>query len=137
MSDPKIIWNEANLKHMTQSWDGPTGKYIATRAERVAAFARATAGVRSGALKSSIGTFYGHRGNELEARVGANVQAGDGRRGYSYWHHEGTLPHVIKAKKAKSLHFFMAGEEMFRKSVHHPGFRGNPYLTNHLKEVFD
>lgn len=132
-----IEWNEANLRYMTQSWDGPTGKYIATRAERLAMIARADVGVRSGALKSAIGVHRGHNGNELQARVGANVHAGDGRRGYSFWHHEGTLPHTIRAKNAKALHFFMGGQEMYRASVHHPGFKGNPYLTQHLKEVID
>ena len=132
-----IEWNEANLRYMTQSWQGPTGKYISTRAERLAMFARADAGLRSGALKASINTHRGHYGSELEARVGANVRTGRGDRGYAYWHHEGTLPHTIKAKHARALHFFMGGQEMYRASVHHPGFKGNPYLTQHLKEVID
>jgi len=40
---------------------------------------------------------------------------------YAYGLEVGNPPHVIRAKKAKSLHFFAGGEELFRHEVDHPG----------------
>lgn len=132
-----IEWNDANYDYMFHNWDGPTGRYIRTRAERLEAIARTAVGYRTGQLKARIGSRYTHRGKALEARVGANVHLPDSRatRGYGYWHHEGTLPHVITARKAKALRFVVAGVPVYRHSVHHPGTKPNPYLTKYLKET--
>lgn len=49
--------------------------------------------------------------------------------------HEGSKPHVIRAKNAKALHFFWHGREVFRASVHHPGTKARPYLRNALNDA--
>ena len=133
--DVEIVWNQANFDHFFHSWSGPVGRYIAPRAERLAALGRGSAGVRTGALKAAIGVSYGHRGKALEAKVGANPTLG--KRGYGYWHHEGTSPHKISARHASALRYSMAGKTVYRASVHHPGTRANRYLTDHMKEVLD
>lgn len=40
----------------------------------------------------------------------------------------GSKPHVIKARNAKALAFKIGGLMIFRKSVNHPGFKGESYL---------
>ncbi|QCG77091.1 tail assembly chaperone [Mycobacterium phage Bananafish] len=44
--------------------------------------------------------------------------------------HEGTRPHVIRAKHAQALHFWWRGREVFVRQVNHPGTRARPYLRN-------
>lgn len=44
--------------------------------------------------------------------------------------HEGSRPHIIRARNAQALHFFWHGREVFVKSVHHPGSRARPFLRN-------
>ncbi|QGF20273.1 hypothetical protein SEA_SIXAMA_94 [Gordonia phage Sixama] len=134
----EIVWNEANFDYMFHSWSGPTGRYIKSRVLVVEQLSRAVVGVQTGALKASIGSRFGHRGKALEAKIGANVHLGDSlrNRGYAYYHHEGTLPHLIKANKAKALHFMAAGMPVYAHSVHHPGTIANPYLTLPMNEVF-
>lgn len=45
---------------------------------------------------------------------------------YYYW--SGTKAHPIVARFAKALHFFVNGQELFRKRVNHPGTRPHPYV---------
>lgn len=49
-------------------------------------------------------------------------------------HHEGTKPHTIVPRHAKVLAFWSnkSGGMVFTKIVHHPGTRGNHYLTENL-----
>lgn len=51
---------------------------------------------------------------------------------YSYWVHEGTAPHIIKAKNAKVLANVRTGQ-FFGKTVHHPGTKPNPFFTRAIK----
>jgi len=42
---------------------------------------------------------------------------------------DGSVPHEIVAKNAEALRFNVGGRTIFRKSVHHPGTKANPYMT--------
>jgi hypothetical protein len=44
--------------------------------------------------------------------------------------HEGSRPHVIRARRAKALHFVWHGREVFFRKVNHPGTRARPFLRN-------
>ncbi|QEM41563.1 hypothetical protein SEA_FORZA_96 [Gordonia phage Forza] len=133
-----FVWNEANFDYMFHSWNGPTGHYLKGRIRLLEQLARMQIGIRTGAAKASIETHYGHRGKALEARVGPNARMADTmrNRGYAYWHHEGTLPHLITANKAKALRYYAAGAPVFAHTVHHPGTKPNHYLTQPMNEVF-
>jgi hypothetical protein len=50
-------------------------------------------------------------------------------------HHDGTLPHTIRATRAPALRFYWAkaGRVVSFKSVHHPGTPPRPYLKNALR----
>lgn len=44
--------------------------------------------------------------------------------------HWGTRPHVIRPKNKRVLRWVNGGEFIFAKVVHHPGYKGDPYLVN-------
>ena len=100
--------------------------------------AQITVGVDSGALLRSIDTMLTrHPSGDLMARVGANPR--ERITGYALIHHEGSKPHVIRARNAKYLRFpnRRTGQGwVFAKEVFHPGTAPNPYLTRFLREVF-
>ncbi len=45
----------------------------------------------------------------------------------------GTKPHVIEARRASVLHFFIGGKEIFTRRVNHPGFAPIPFLRPALE----
>jgi hypothetical protein len=55
-----------------------------------------------------------------------------GARSYVMPHHDGTPPHIIRARRAKTLRFEWRGEVVFRRQVRHPGTRGTKFLTRAL-----
>lgn len=64
------------------------------------------------------------------------------RTAYSLFVHEGTLPHVIKAKNGGVLRFFWeAGPKgpgvYFFRSIQHPGTQPNHFLTDNLHVFVD
>lgn len=126
-------WHEQNYRHAFQSWDGMTGRYLRRRMSWLEHMAYNTAGLMTGALRRSIGSFFTFHGRNLEGRVGANP-AGS-RVGYGVYHHEGTPPHIIRPKQAKALRFKIGNRIVYAQVVHHPGTRPNPYLTRHLREA--
>jgi hypothetical protein len=86
--------------------------------------------VRSGKLaRSTVGEILGKLDDqELEIRQAARSPEGVF---YGYIVREGRGP--VYAKKAKALHFFIGGEEFFRKSVGPAA--PNPYHTRTLQEL--
>lgn len=44
--------------------------------------------------------------------------------------HEGSRPHIIRARNGGFLHFKMGGRDVFVRSVNHPGARARPFLRN-------
>lgn len=54
---------------------------------------------------------------------------------YGWFVREGTLPHEIRPRIAKALHFFMGDEEIFATRVNHPGTKANPYHKRVLERM--
>jgi hypothetical protein len=108
-----------------KSRNGMVGRDLSKRATRVQLAAKAQTGVRTGMLKRDI-TKNWVNGNDLVIAVGSD-------RYYAKWHHDGTRPHVIRAKNAKALRFVnKRGNVVFARSVNHPGTKPNRYLTDNL-----
>lgn len=128
-----FVFNEPNYYYVFHSWEGPVGREIAARALTLEAKAISSAGLKTGALKGSISSFFTYHGTELEARVGANPTGGT--VGYALYHHEGTVPHIIRAKPGSNLRYVSRGRVRFSPSVKHPGTKPNPYLTRWLREA--
>jgi hypothetical protein len=43
--------------------------------------------------------------------------------------HDGSGPHIIRARKKRALRFESGGKVIFARSVRHPGTRGRPWLV--------
>lgn len=96
---------------------------------RIANQARVAVPVLTGHLGRSIGElpqtyrpFHVDGGVEDTAHYAAAV-------------HEGSRPHVIRARNAAYLRFEWHGRVVFRKSVNHPGTRARPFLRNSATRV--
>lgn len=54
---------------------------------------------------------------------------------YAIFVHWGTRPHTIEPKDKKALWFTnRGGMFQFAKKIHHPGYAGDPFLTNAIKD---
>jgi hypothetical protein len=60
-----------------------------------------------------------------------------GSRSYVMPHHDGSPPHIIRARRAKALRFTWKGEVVFFRQVRHPGTRGTKFLTRALPFAAD
>ncbi len=51
---------------------------------------------------------------------------------------KGTRPHKIEAKRKKALRFYFKSldEFVYRKSVYHPGYKGDDFLKKAVEETF-
>lgn len=95
----------------------------ASLTRKIATQAKQDVPVRTGHLGRSIredpqrfvGPFHVTGGVTAHARYAAAV-------------HQGSRPHLIRPRRAKALHFFVGGREVFTKLVRHPGVRARPFL---------
>jgi len=55
---------------------------------------------------------------------------------YAFFVLYGTQPHEIKPKNKKALRFDTLGGFVFSKTVHHPGYAGDDFLTAGMQETF-
>ena len=87
---------------------------------------------RTNHLRGSIHGEVNDLGDKIEGITGTNVV-------YAHIHEYGgvTPPHIIEAKNAMALHFFMGGREMFLKRVNHPGSKipERSFLRSSLREM--
>jgi hypothetical protein len=54
---------------------------------------------------------------------------------YAQFVHDGTRPHVIRAKNKKALKFKIGQKVLYRQVVNHPGTKPRPFLTRAMVEV--
>lgn len=81
----------------------------------IGADSRRNTPVKQGRLRAS----HYEKFSPLRGEVGTNVN-------YDKFVHDGTRPHIIRAKAGKALYWKGARHPV--KSVRHPGFKGKPYL---------
>ena len=115
------------IAEVTRSPNGPVVKDLYKRAKRVERAAKKDVGVRSGALRASISTY------DYVSRPWPTFRVGSKLR-YALVHHEGSKPHVIKARRpGKRLKFTVSsGATIYRRAVRHPGSKGRKYLSHNL-----
>lgn len=120
--------HEPSYRLVFESRDGLVGRDLDRRALRIEQAAKAQVGVQTGNLQRSIKrTWTRSNGQKLSVSVGSNQR-------HAALHHEGTRPHVIRARNSSSLRYEAdSGEVVFAKSVVHPGTRPNRYLTDNLR----
>lgn len=97
---------------------------------KIATQARVDAPVRTGNLARSIREDHQQMVGPFFVTGGVTAHAD-----YAAAVHEGTRPHVIRARRAKALSFIWHGERVFFRSVNHPGTRARPFLANAGRRV--
>lgn len=103
-------------------------RYIQRRVDATVVVARAEAPVKSMALKRSIHATY----------LGGSRWTITASAPYAKFVHEGTRPHVIRARNARALRFFWErqGKVVTLRQVNHPGTAPNPFLTRAMNRVW-
>lgn len=104
---------------------GPVLPDLLRRMTRVKFESRKLVRVRTGLLFSTIDTRVGGNAKGIYVMV---VAGGKGIR-YTGYEHDGTQPHVIRARRKKALRFMINGQVIFRTKVNHPGTTGTLFLT--------
>lgn len=104
--------------------DGPVARDLLRRMTRVQFESRKLVRVRTGRLFTSIRVRPGATGRGIHVDV---VAGGKGIT-YAGYEHDGTAPHVIRARRRKALRFMVNGQVVFRKQVNHPGTTGTLFL---------
>lgn len=103
----------------------PVWRDLEKRMLRVQVAAEARVRVRTGALLASI-----RREATMYRRYPAMmVVAGRPGMKYTMFEHDGTVPHVIEARRRKMLKFEVGGVTVFARRVQHPGTTGTFFLT--------
>lgn len=140
-----VTINPAQLQALLQSPSGPVARDLIRRGNRVKvkaqqlvgvyrppdAYSAASRGRRPGTLRDSIVSRLAVGGTHgLAVLVGSEDKM-------AMWHHEGTVPHVIAARRKPRLVFFWprVGKVVYLKRVSHPGTQPNRYLTLALSEA--
>ena len=124
MAKSRVILYDAQMFRLLESPDGPVGKMLERRGERVKMAAKAQVGVRTGALRASIHMRHLRDSRGQYVKIGSN-------KNYALLHHNGTKPHRISGKNGM-LKFMNRGQMVFAHTVLHPGTKANKYLTDNL-----
>lgn len=115
-------------REFRSSQSGPIGADLYRRGLRLQSLAKGSAPKKTGALSSSIYLNYKAKWNP-EVLVGSRLN-------YAYYVHEGTRPHVIRAKPGRVMRFRYNGMVVYARKVNHPGqARPRKYLSMHLRTV--
>jgi hypothetical protein len=108
--------------------NGPVGTYITDRTKLLAILAKQQVGVKTGALRRSIGF-------KVVSSVGGVVGTVTAADKKAIMHHNGTRPHTIFPVNGQTLRFPVRGKIVYAKVVHHPGTKPNKFLTDNLRKV--
>lgn len=122
------------LLQLLRGPQGPVANRMKEVATEITGVAKVLCPRKTRELTKSIGWVIQQESVGLVAYVGTN-------KSYAIYVHQGTKAHRIQAKEKRALAFVWAGApagkqgKVVRKSVYHPGFKGNPFLTNAAKQV--
>lgn len=104
------------------------GRHLNTLGARVERLAKAQVGKKTHALQRSINHKLATKSGGLVVAIGSNNKI-------ALLHHNGARPHIIAARRAKTLRFYSRGRIVYAKVVHHPGTKPNRYLTDNLAKA--
>jgi len=114
--------------HWLNSYESGLPQELDRRMFKVQVGAEQRVRVRTGTLLATI------RRNSTKFRrlPAVEVTAGRARMRYTMFEHDGTAPHIIVARRRKTLRFMVGGQVIFRRRVRHPGTQGTFFLTRSL-----
>ena len=108
----------AGLRRLSIEIEGAATRILAAAVIAAETHAKATTLFKdqTGRTRQSIKGSFGAMRGQVIARGAAGVLE------------TGTRPHVIRARSGGMLHFFANGQELFRRSVRHPGTQPRPFM---------
>lgn len=138
----RVVVDPAKLAEVLRSPQGPVmrrmiqdGELVKREAQRLVgvyrppdAYSAANRRRRPGTLRDSITKRVVATGRGPVVEVGSDDKI-------ALLHHEGTVPHVIRARRRPYLVFFWrrVGSVVRMRQVNHPGTQPNRFLTNALR----
>ena len=120
--------DRAAIKNLARNPRGMVGDYLRKVGAKLRILAAAQAGVKTGLTRAMMNYKLTSSGRGLAVLVGSDSRV-------ALMHHEGTSPHTILPRHAKTLRFYSHGRIVYAKVVHHPGTKPNRYLTDNLRKV--
>lgn len=120
----RVSLDASRLQRMLSAVGGPGERLLRRKAERVAETARRYA-ASHGSMADGIivGTYQDKRIEVISTHPATG------------WVHDGTPPHQIRPRRTGGmLRFEVGGRIVFARVVNHPGYRGDPFLTNALRD---
>lgn len=118
----RIVFSPTGLATALKSPEGPVGREVIIRGERVKQAAIRLAPRKSGNLAAHIVKRITTRNGQIQVLVGVeNVD-------YAIWVHEGAQPHTITGNPLLVFFWAQAGGIVFFRSVNHPGNSPNRFL---------
>lgn len=134
----RLVFDGAKMDELLHGPSGMVNDYMFTHGEVVRQAAIQDANYLHGDLKKSIRKRIDYAGTEISVRI---IAGGENDVTYAYYVHEGTAPHTIFPKNKPFLVFFWpnapgGGRWVRAKSVRHPGYKGNPFLSRNLGLFF-
>lgn len=124
----KVTFYEPVLDRYLNQPGGEVGRYLEGKGRQILVLAKSQAGLRTGALRSSIHMRHSKDPKGQYIKIGSSLP-------YALMHHEGTKPHMIYPRKAKQLRFVKRGQVIYASAVRHPGTKANKYLTDPMNKV--
>ena len=115
------------FKEFRSSPSQDIGRDLYRRGRELQGYARMDVPKRTGRLAASIDVKYKKSLNP-RVIVGSSLN-------YAYFVHEGTKPHIIRARQGRTLRFVQNGRVIYATKVNHPGTRPTRFLTKHLSRV--
>lgn len=123
----QIVISQPKLNAYLRDPNGDITRDLVKRGTRVQIEARRLVGKKSHNLENRIVKRIVMINNVPAVQIGVVGVP------YALFHHEGTQPHVIEARRARALRFEVGGNVVFARRVNHPGTRPNRFLLNALR----
>jgi hypothetical protein len=123
----KLDLNAATVRSVAM---GVTSPHVADTTRRTLNRSRVLTPVRTGNLRASQRMTMKVRPTYVVGTVETRVK-------YAHFVHDGTRPHIIRARRPGGyLRFQVAsGQVLFRRMVRHPGTKSRPFMRTALFEV--
>ena len=124
-----VIFYPGKFETFINSPRGTIGRELHRRGLIAQAMAKQQVGKRNGAMAASIYMTHTSHTRGQTIRIGA-------RHPKAFLHHEGTKPHIIKARNTPNLTFRRGATIVHAPLVRHPGTRPNKFLYTPMKRNF-
>lgn len=139
VADVIVVIDPAKLAEFMRSPSGPIirrlledGEAVKIEAQRLVGVHRPVPGERRARRPGTLRDSIVKRVADVDGQPAVIVTAVDS---IALWHHEGTVPHPIVARRAPLLVFYWpkVGRVVSFKAVNHPGTQPNRFLVNALR----